>query len=61
LAGRRIYEGGTRVLSWILICLGVAQIVFGVLRGVAPLVYVVAVVFIALGAARLWLARARGD
>jgi vacuolar-type H+-ATPase subunit I/STV1 len=60
VAGRRIYEGGTRVLSWVLIALGVGQIALGVVRGVSPLVYVVGVVFIALGAARLWLARARG-
>lgn len=55
MAGRRIYEGGTRVLSWILIVLGVAQIVLGALRGVGPVVYVVAILFIAVGAGRLWL------
>jgi hypothetical protein len=60
VAGRRIHERGTRILSWVLIAIGVAQIVGAAVRGLGPLVYVLGVVFIALGAGRLWLARTRG-
>jgi hypothetical protein len=60
VSGRRIHERGTRILSWVLIAIGVAQIVGGAVRDLGPLVYVLGVVFIALGAGRLWLARTRG-
>jgi hypothetical protein len=60
MTGWRIHERGTRILSWILVAIGIAQIIGAAVRGLGPLVYVLGVIFIALGVGRLWLARARG-
>ena len=60
LTGKRIHQRGTRILSWILVAIGIAQIIGAAVRGFGPLVYLLGVIFIALGVGRLWLARSRG-
>ena len=44
------------MLSWAILILGVAQLAVAPVRGSGVLAYVIGAVFVALGAARLWLA-----
>jgi hypothetical protein len=56
---QRAYLASTRLLSAVLLVLGLALIVSAVVRGGGPLAVgvVLGVLLAALGAARLWLAR----
>jgi len=51
-----LHGGAARVLSWAILILGVAQLAVAPVRGSGVLAYVIGAVFVALGAARLWLA-----
>lgn len=58
----RAYLASSRLLSALLCVLGVALVVTTVVRGGGPLAFgvVMGVLFAALGAGRLWLARGVG-
>jgi hypothetical protein len=55
----RAYLGSTRILSALLVLLGLAMVVAALARGGGPLALgvVLGVLFTLLGAGRLWLAR----
>jgi hypothetical protein len=56
---QRAYLASTRLLSAVLLVLGLALMVSAIVRGGGPLAVgvVLGILLIALGAARLWLAR----
>jgi hypothetical protein len=56
---RRLHRASTRVLSAVMVLLGVALVVTTVARGGGPLAIgvVVGVLFFGVGAGRLWLER----
>jgi hypothetical protein len=58
-SGRDVYERATAFLSYVLIALGVAQIVTAAVRGSGAGAYLLGAVFIAVGSLRIWLAAQR--
>jgi hypothetical protein len=60
---RSAYLASTRVMSAILIVLGVAMLVSTLARGGGPLAFgvVIGVALVGLGAGRLWLSRGGAD
>jgi hypothetical protein len=59
---RAAYGISTRVLSVLLVLLGIVMVAFTLARGGGPLAFgvVFGVAFVVLGAGRLWLARGGG-
>jgi hypothetical protein len=57
------YVGSTRVLSGLLVLIGIGMVISALARGGGPLALgvVLGISFAALGAARLWLARSGGE
>ena len=57
-SGRDAYRAGTRLLSLVMIALGIAMFTTTLARGGGPLALgvVLGVLFVAAGVARLWLA-----
>jgi hypothetical protein len=60
---KRAYIGSTRVLSGLLVLVGVAMVISALARGGGVLAFgvVLGISFAALGAGRLWLARGGGE
>jgi hypothetical protein len=60
---KRAYVGSTRVLSGLLLVIGIAMVISALARGGGALAVgvVLGVSFAALGAGRLWLARGGGE
>jgi hypothetical protein len=58
-----VYVGSTRVLSGLLMLIGIAMVISALARGGGVLSFgvVLGISFAALGAGRLWLARAGGE
>ena len=55
MRARGFYATATRVLSLVLVIVGVAQIVLAVARGAGVGSYVLGALFVAVGAGRVWL------
>jgi hypothetical protein len=57
-----VHRSATRVLSALLVIIGVVMLVTTIANGGGPLAYgvIVGVLFVAAGAARFWLARDAG-
>jgi hypothetical protein len=60
---KRAYVGSTRVLSGLLMLIGIAMAISALARGGGVLAFgvVLGISFAALGAGRLWLARGGGE
>jgi hypothetical protein len=57
-AGTRLYQGSVRIFSAVLLCLGLGLVALTIAKGGGPLSVgvLMGVAFLAVGAARLWLA-----
>ena len=59
MSGREFYERATLLLSGVLVALGLAQIVVAAARGSGSGAYLVGVLLVLVGGARIWLAAQR--
>ena len=59
MSGRDLYERASLLLAWVMVALGLAQIVVAALRGSGSGAYLIGALFILAGGLRIWLAAQR--